>query len=558
MRELNNKIRALAYKKFDSDYVKRVIRSDYEEDKWEVDSQVNKVFIDFNYRNASLRSCAQECGISEQEFIIDLKTTVILRLGTCSAYNLRRFVRTAIESFINSRGYTIWSGNTSYITVLIYLLDFVELLPYTSKSYIAACQQEIELCRKMLAKNKRTRSNNPCVLNEFKSYFKLIPIIDAFWKANENTPIGDFYFPFFLYWQITTILPMRVTEFCLTPYDCIRQEGELYYLTIRRSNLKGSTSERPKIYYYTIDKDYSKYEYEIPYRIYKWIENYKTKTANFYHPYQLLFSVDYTLQLQEGDVGTTNKEDVFTSDELRTLAYQFYDRIIFINTDMHEVTEEILTKRYVDSWDGSYEMYENEIMRLQLKHTRHLAMINLIMRGCNPRMIRAFAGHTNDITSAHYYGNVSKLVRCATKVFYDRVRNRRSAEHGTIQKDTKINPLSVLIDLDGPHVPVDGGNCYSEQFISGEFVNCNEVSGRCKECRFFWPDEKQMDEDECKQIDQEMNYLIYLLKSDRIEERITEFQLRAQNLERDIANLATRYWRELMMEESINGKENKL
>ena len=52
----------------------------------------------------------------------------------------------------------------------------------------------------------------------------------------------------------------------------------------------------------------------------------------------------------------------------------------------------------------------DESYPIHLGDTRHLAMINLIMRGANPMTIKDFAGHTNATTSAHYYSNISNTI----------------------------------------------------------------------------------------------------------------------------------------------------
>ena len=214
--------------------------------------------------------------------------------------------------------------------------------------------------------------------------------------------------------------------------------------------------------------------------------------------------------------------------------------------------EAILKKRYVDEEDGSYQLYEQEIMKILPKHTRHLAMINLILRGCNPVMIKEFAGHTNEATSAHYYGNITKTVRCVTKIMYDKNKNR--AIKNKLSNVTESHPLSLLIDEKEEFLKVDEGKCYSQEFIRGSITDCQVCGGNCRNCRYLIPDKKDSYINSDVDIDAEMDYLFEMLKDKDIDDRLTEFQLRMQNLQKEIADFANRLW----MEEKENAEKKKV
>ena len=79
------------------------------------------------------------------------------------------------------------------------------------------------------------------------------------------------------------ILPLRVTEFLVTPKECLIKKNEKYYLIVRRTSLKGDTSVTER---YKIDKDYKKYMYEITLPIANSIMEYDVgvKTINNFAP----------------------------------------------------------------------------------------------------------------------------------------------------------------------------------------------------------------------------------------------------------------------------------
>ena len=553
---VTDEIIEFARNKVESPDYKTFFNSKFDDDVWKLDRQSNKINIRFSYRNNEIKEICNKSNIDYKRFINELKCIAALRIGTCNINDLRGFVRYTLDEFVASEGFNILSEpqNKNHGHPLMHYLEFIKTLPYVDDEYLNLCKKTLNRIRIENNENKKERIH-PCVLNEFQSYFILNDILDNFWKNCTNKELKYFYYPLYLFWKITTILPMRVTEFCVTPYNCLRKDGELFYLTIRRSHLKGSSSLVPKIHYYQIEKDYDEYEYEIPKWMYNLINEYKELTMEYKHLYNLLFSTEYMLEMNREPLWTANSNKVFSSLELADLLKDFYKKIVCYKYGYSIVSEKILKERYKND-DGSYEMSNDEIMLVQSKHTRHLAMINLIMRGCNPVMIREFAGHADELTSANYYGNVSKTVRCATKYLYDKAKNRRSSEKGFIQQDYEENPFALLINKENDYIVVDNGKCFSEKFIRGNYYDCGTVDGNCFSCKYFIPDTINDHQEQALMIDHEMDFLMKMLESNTINKRIEEFQVRSQLLESNIANYANQCWQELMEED--NGSETKV
>ena len=547
---------SFAREKLEADEYKNNLTGSFDDDVWEMNDQRRKVYLRFNYLAKKLQDICHEKNVNYDYFIITLKTIIALRIGTCDIMVLREIVKYSLDEFYNSKGFTVYVKplNKQHGRLLVYYIDYITLLPFCNEEYIKLCKRTLNVIR--LKNNEfKKGSHHPCVLNEFKSYFIFNDVMDEFWKSTHNVSLKNFFFPLYLFWKITTILPMRVTEFCLTPYDCLRKDGDICYLTIRRSHLKGSSSLIPKIHYYQIDKDYDLYEYEIPKWMYDAINEYRILTKGYVHPYNLLLSVEFALSVFEKELWTANPEKPFSSLELADMLKTFYKDIICEGYGFSIVSEEDLKRRYMNE-DGTYEMAIDEIMVLQSRHTRHLAMINLIMRGCNPVMIREFAGHADELTSANYYGNVSKTVRCATKYFYDKAKNRKSLEKGFIQQEYEENPLSLMLNEKEEYIDVDNGRCYSKRFLMGDVYDCGTVDGKCISCRYFIPDNSQDIRNNAVVIDSEMDYIMKMLKSKIIENRMTEFQMKTQLLESHINNFATQCWHQMM--EGDNGKKTKI
>ena len=352
-------------------------------------------------------------------------------------------------------------------------------------------------------------------------------------------------------------MPLRVTEFCVTPLDCISTKDGRHYLTIRRSRLKGSSHRDPKIREYTLEKDYNLYTYEISKEIYDCILQYKRITESFSHPYDTLFSVDHLLSLGVGTLRTANEKKTFSSLELNTLIRDFFEHVVCGMFHLTVVDEASLLRRSYDEEDGIYEMEDDEIMIPQAKHTRHLAMINLIMRGCNPMLIKEFAGHDKIETSEHYYSNIVKTVRCSVKYYYDKAKAEADGKKikDVIYKQL-FDPTSVVNDTTGSEqIRVDGGKC------GANYNSCAASGYDCSRCPHFTPDKDDLPEykDETKRLEkkteEEMNYLRLLMTSSELDEKMSTLQIEAQKAMADLSGLAARYFNEFKAE---GGEANEL
>ena len=527
LRKITPEVKLQARHKFNQARQDSMVNGGYYDDRWIFTNERKTVSIYFCYRDEELKRICEEMRISYQVFIEEVKTYVMLLYGTCDLGSLRITVNYSIDEIISSHFGTVLSEPSMKQNglPLIKYIDYISISSLEiSEAYIRLCQQTLNTIQDQLHKNT---TPHPCRLSEFDSYFILDHCLQKYWK-NASEDERKKYFPMYLFWRTTTILPLRVTEFLVTPYDCIREKDGRYYLTIRRSRLKGMSGKVPKIHGYTIESDYIKDEYEITRELYGWFKDYREITKDESHPYVVLI--------------TGHGEYLFDTEDLRHLFEDFYNEVIIGKYRYHLVTENDLLDRAAN--DGSFDLREGEIMMVQPKHTRHLAMVNLIIRGCNPSIIRQFAGHASDTMSANYYGNTVNLVRCAVKRFYEHTRTERQRE--VVVPDDTRNPLQMLIDRTANHIPVDGGSCYSERFLHHDISDCIACDGRCRFCRYFDPNKpnNELHKNEGYDLDAEFEYIRKMLKDENLENRIDEYNSKMSTFERHIQELAIDMLRE--------------
>ncbi|MBQ6270498.1 MAG: hypothetical protein IJK65_02190 [Clostridiales bacterium] len=542
-----------AARKKHEEYRKRgVIRSEYDEDVWLLTNQRTNTYVNFANQKDDLSIICQKRNWDYRWFISCLKTYVIYRLGTCMLETMTTFANICTAEAVKSELFsTIAPVKESIdLSVLKDYSEFVRLVSPGESEYIKMLKTTIANLE-YREQQYNLQKHGPCVLNEFSSYFVVDNILKEWRSSVKDQNELYYFFPLYLFWSITTILPLRVNEFCSTPYNCLTETGNQFNLTIRRSRLKGHGSVLPKIHSYSITGDYTENTYEVPKWLFDEIQNYRAASEGYHRNYNLLFSLDFM-------VANSNRKhrkqyaqtSVFNDESLGILWRDFYNDIIVNKYGYSIVTEQDLMSRYKLD-DGSYKIEDGEIMMIQSKHTRHLAMINLVLRGCNPMIVKEFAGHASESMSSHYYTNYANITRTAVmRLFY---QSKRLPGEASITFRSSMTPASTLINETSEHIELDNGKCYSKSFIAGNIDDCSVCGGACSNCPYYIPFKKDRtsQKEEENRLNQEIEFISNMLRSPDIAAKIEEYQIRYQNLIKDTNNYATKLWKEL--EDSDNG-----
>lgn len=557
---INDSIRDAAKDKFQKYHDKgTILTSSIAEMVWKTTDQKGTYTLDYGYRSDELVESAARVGKSAVSFWKDLKAYCVLMIGSCSFDFLRTFIKYCVDETLRSDFFTCCSTPSTILQggPLLSYSEFLRAIDGVPDDYIQLCNDTYTDCS--TAKKLAGHDKQPVTLNEFRSYFLLSDLLNEYWEGNldDGTAWKQYFYPFYLFWTVTTILPLRVTEFCVTPRDCISIKDGRYYLTIRRSRLKGSSHADPKIRGYTLRDDYNLHTYEISSQIYMLIKQYQTITEGYQHPHDTLFSVDHLISLQLGSLRTRNRDKVFASRDLGDIIDDFYEHVVKGIYRLKVVTDTELIRRAYDE-DGGYEMQDEEIMMPLAKHTRHLAMVNLIMRGCNPMLIKEFAGHEKIQTSEGYFSNIVKTVRCTTRTYYEKSKKKRAFTE-TDAKDVlykqKYDPLSILNETSSHVTYVDGGICDSEAVAANRASDCVVCGGECPRCGHFTPDDKNLPEYREgtkkleKETEEELAYLRRYISCGELEDQISALQTESQKAIADLRGLAIRYLKEFELED---------
>lgn len=415
---------------------KVIVKGSFDDNEWIVTDEKSKIKIRFDYDDAVYETHAQkwiEC--SSNCYRETIKTYIIFLMGSRALNTLRslagRFRDVARSNYPEDQGFE----EDSY-----HIAEMLRLIPGTSQ--IRDCVIDfLDECYENFSKKKVS----PRKLMDFPAYFKFNDALSAFW-AGADELLRLYYFPIYLWWNLTAILPLRVNEFLLLPEDCIHLNGEEFFITVRRTKLKGIGKQMT----YKVDGDYEKKSYPLSEMLAKSILWYKSKTkAEEKPPIDALFCLGpYKLRRKSA------AQKIFN--------YVCLDHL-------------------------KEDLYRDELPqgtpKIKFGDTRHIAMMNLIISGDSPRMCMELAGHANIGISSHYYANMTSLIECATYELYR--KNRKGTAARVVGKRFySLEPTENMVRM-------KHGWCGSLKRKNFQIDDCilsvNSLGeiGDCESCRYF-------------------------------------------------------------------------
>lgn len=344
-----------------------------------------------------------------------------------------------------------------------------------------------ELEEKYLRRNLMRRKSNQRYLADFKSYLRFEEILNDFWRyASKKEKI--FYFPIYLWWKLTSILPLRPTELLLTPHNCLDTDGNgNNVLTVRRTKLKGGSEKIT----YRIEGDYEYKKYIITPELADEIRVYLKAIENKHHSeINTLFSLEPHYGYLHMQIQPSYR--YYTYNNLYCSLHKFYDEVV--------------------------RKSELKIKCIKLGDTRHLAMVNLIITGGSPVICMELAGHSNIDISSHYYSNISSLVECVTLERYRRSKSKSAKISGRSKYGNLISEQKHRIS---------DGWCDVMAVKDGDISECLKASdqdghiGACGCCIHHWPDMQGMRlefldaENGKKQVDTDVQFLMKMIQRTR-------------------------------------------
>ncbi|MGQ7366417.1 hypothetical protein ACTGXS_02425 [Streptococcus suis] len=464
-----------------------ILTPDFESGKWLLTNEYANVNFLFNVNRFQYERYFESLiGLTYHSFIEYLKSYVVLSMD--------QHVLTALQTFLRDVKRLVKSAKQDIVSDMVNIklsapnlcFDFFASLPCVEDSQMTQFLEQLDY---VIALQYQSKSKQQRQLAQFQSYFAFNDILTDYWSQPLPEAERLFYYPIYLWWQITAVVPLRPREFLLTQRDCLSEKNGKYFLTLRRNNLKG----REKTISHKISEDYYLTTYEIPNNLAQSIQHYLNLTQDLESTkLNTLFVTDTHYQRWNRKTGIKN----------RFLTYQN------INTILKYFFNEIIEEKYgyqVHYIDPISRLEDKEINFIHIGDTRHIAMINLIAEGASPVTAMLLAGHDNVTTSSHYFSNLSQFIECRSYQVYRKLTSSQTS-YEISKSQPRYTVGKAFVQLENK------GRCYSPRFAAGDYSDCLKVIsnhaelGACTSCPFYRKAGKEyfsMDKTYKKSVDQE-------------------------------------------------------
>lgn len=216
-----------------------------------------------------------------------------------------------------------------------------------------------------------------------KDILKFSLIIEDYFKSKLSLEEYLRYFPIYLWWNLTNIIPLRIKEFCLIKANALTPTRDGYLLELPRLKERYSVI----VHYDNI---------LIPDSLAYSIQEYQEKTKKFGESKTLLNYLATRYHSSKKELFSKKKRNIdsFIYGDFFAILDSFYDKVV-ANHYGFEILE--------DSKENVIRDHNKYISRkIRPNDTRHFAFLNLMLQGYHPSEIARLGGH-NSIYSQYSY-----------------------------------------------------------------------------------------------------------------------------------------------------------
>lgn len=342
-------------------------------------------------------------------------------------------------------------------------------------------------------------SGNARDIPDYESIILMDTIIkDFLTKCSLEEKIS--FYPIFIWWLLSTIIPLRPVEILMISRNCIYKNNCKYYIHIDRQKNRGNRSK----YNTPIMK-----EFEIPENLYFFIYDYieyvnKIEKGPFLIPYSMY------VDTHNDKIGRKKLNAVHFSKVLKKF--------------LKEIVED---KYHYEVVELGLKTNDNQIERIKMGDTRHIAFMNMMMQGVNPLYIQRVGGHLTLEEQIHYCSHLDTYASAKIYVLAKQITKKTIFSNQTEVKDWGlIASKKSLLGLEFyslPKVMNGNGRCTSKH-VPNDCV-CDE----CLFCNYFLPEKdisqqylKEVQQKNAKNIQLKKEVLNYLLKQTLVNEKEIE------------------------------------
>lgn len=436
----------------------------------------------------------------------EIMEVFITKLEQHKIYRLKRQKSNFIEVDVRDASIDIYCRN------LIDFLKFDDLYKH---------QEYIDKISFVKSKTKINVSNRELI--SYADILKFKKYIDFWAEDIEEMDRNEYlkFFPVYLWWEITTVIPMRPTEFCHLQNNCISKKGNRYYLTFPRFKQQRKGENRFQDTYDTLP---------IPRLVYERIESYiKVVNGNVRSGHLFNFS---TFVEASRDIEIEYKgEEIFSIIFLLELIGKFYTQIIH---QRYKVSINYVVGTYKNIFfrhrNNEYESFScpgNDSIDGMLRpgDLRHIAILNMFLQGYDTVEIQRLAGHIHEETQLGYQRHMqfwvdSQIQQLAIDFSNHNIQNsstdyKESIHPKAIEKFNKLYKHRVFVGKDTEEIPREQD--LKIGYCNDETMPCPTFNWRHSGCYFceHWGISEQELQEKREEIIYDMS-LIYDQLKDKV------------------------------------------
>ncbi|PEB87990.1 hypothetical protein CN911_15095 [Bacillus thuringiensis] len=276
------------------------------------------------------------------------------------------------------------------------------------------------------------------------------------------------FFPILLWWKLTSVIPMRPSEFCSIKRNCLSIQGNNFFITLPRQKQKATskTFEVPNTL--PISKE-----------LYNLIERYIYISDPYGETTTLLSAAVYrsTLNYPTQSKRKILNRNYFVRYMFNNLLHAFYSEILKGIYGMEPIDKSKWLKEKnslikLESNDDLNEfIVEKQIIKIQPNDTRHFAICSMMIQGFNPLTIARMAGHQHIESQYHYQKHIEFFID--SKAYEATLLNRLTNS----SKDTNYHSTLAIKDLINKSLAPEEMFDYKEEV---EIGYCTDELRRCE------------------------------------------------------------------------------
>ncbi|EHK2440403.1 hypothetical protein ACV3P1_01675 [Clostridium perfringens] len=450
-----------------------ILNDSFEDNTWILHNEIIKIKVNFNIN----------MDLINEDILIETK--IALKLY-CLILLTKTVILSVYESIKTIISFLKETNFANVDNLKTYLANFIKNKKYRDKAMTLAGFNEFYILNSSdLYKKNFVDFYQSFNIDPKDRGKRDLPTIDSIFKLQNLIEEIDCYpideqkkfFLILLWWKITTIIPLRVTEFTLIPYECLINRNGRTYLKIFRSRLKGQNRRVPR---HKVSLDYKPYELPVDQEIIRLIEKYNDIVREEYLEIGIKsekrrFLLSRRLHYNNIVCGLDKKE----YDESRI-------DVNILSNLLNKFYREIIKEKYkfsIIKKNSKISIADDEIEEISLMDTRHIAFINLILNDVDPIMIKEIAGHKRVDSSFHYFDRIGTYLESRT---YNLLQKNKFNKHMNKNVKRRVDPRLKNKDLflEDKIISreVKDGRCFAGENV---FEKCVKVNGECYLCEFF-------------------------------------------------------------------------